>query len=269
MTENLLLDFTHTYQETGDVQAAGLTRIDLSDISGTDMYCTEQAANEIRNRLGKSGPKGIHFLDSGNYHYVTLFFAEKIKQSFSLALIDHHTDMQKPMIENMLSCGSWAGELIRKNRFLKQLILIGPEQRSMEHIEEELKRKLVCICMEELDSSQAERELSRIDMSLPVYISVDKDVLSPYYARTNWNQGDMSVDILKKLLLEIFIHQKVIGVDICGECSVQEPLPCFEEDTRINRKTNEDIYRYLSSLLKKERRRIEKTEKNTPENFQK
>lgn len=253
MIHNILLDFSNIYPEDMDFRKTGLTRIRLNDISGTNMYCTEEAACEIRKRLEPYGPEGIHFLDNGNYHYATLFFTEKIREPFSLVLIDHHTDMQKPMIPRLTSCGSWAGELIGRNSNLRQLILIGQEQRSMDAIGEDLREKLVCISMEELEQHGTGKETGRIDMTVPIYISVDKDVLSPYYARTNWNQGNMSADILKKLLKEVFIHQKVIGVDICGECSLQEPVPQLMEDREINAKLNANLYQYLRKLFRHQR----------------
>lgn len=248
--DNVLLDFSHIYSERINFEELGLMRLDMSDIAGTNMYCSKDAADQIRKRLASFGPSGIHFLDSGNYHYTTLFFIEKIHEPFSLVLFDHHTDMQKPMIEHILSCGSWAAEALKRNPYLRQLILMGPEQTSMAFIDENLKSKLICISMEQIDEKQLSGEISKVNMSLPIYISIDKDVLSPYYARTNWNQGDMTVDILEKILLDVFAHQKVIGVDLCGECSLQEPLPELVEDIKINKKTNDNLYRYLIKLFK-------------------
>lgn len=55
--QNLLLDFSHTYPEGVEKQAKNLKRIDMSDISGTDMYCSREAEQEIRNRLKPYGPR--------------------------------------------------------------------------------------------------------------------------------------------------------------------------------------------------------------------
>lgn len=249
MTENVLLDFDHTYAYAEEAHETGPRYMDLSDITGTDMFCTQESADKIRNRLQGTGPGGIHFLDNGNYHYATLFFVEKIREPFTLVLIDHHTDMQKPLISHLLSCGSWAGTLLLHNRYLRQLILIGPEKTAMESIEERFRSKLICISMEQIGTEEERSKFGNIDLHVPVYISIDKDVLSPYYARTNWNQGEMTVDILEKLLLEMFVHQRVIGVDICGECSLQEPLPKLTEDTKINLETNKEIYKYIKKLI--------------------
>lgn len=90
-----------------------------------------------------------------------------------------------------------------------------------------------------------------IDMALPIYISIDKDVLERSDVRTNWNQGDMPVILLEKLLLEVFERQRVIGADICGECSPMEPLRELMEDENINRITNDRLYHFLTMLFQK------------------
>lgn len=252
---NLILDFSHVYPEDIEEQAKGLRRIDLSGISGTDMYCTAEAETEIRKRLEPYGPCGIHFLDSGNYHYVTKFFTDMITEPFSLVMYDHHTDMQQPLFPQLTSCGNWAADVLRDNPFLEQLILSGPDQKSMEEISADLpvnrKEKLICISREEIKSGKIDRKTSRVRMELPIYISIDKDVLDRSGARTNWNQGDMPAAVLEKLLLDVFRHQRVIGVDICGECSLTEPLPELMEDREVNRETDELLYRFLSELFRK------------------
>lgn len=129
---------------------------------------------------------------------------------------------------------------------LKQMILIGPDPESIRPVPARLREKIICISVEESEEHTAEAEIKKINLKLPAYISVDKDVLNRYNARTNWNQGNMSVTTLKKLLREVFRHQKVIGVDICGECSLQEPFPEFLEDERINDVTNQILYHFLS-----------------------
>lgn len=247
--QNLLLDFSHTYPEGIEKQEKDLKRIDLSDIPGTDMYCSAEAEQEIRKRLSAYGPHGIHFLDNGNYHYMTKLFTEKIQEPFSLVLFDHHSDMQQPLIHELTSCGSWAGEMLRENPYLGQLISIGPDQKAIREISPELKKKSVCISINEIEEKSAGEEMKKIDLSLPVYISIDKDVLDRYNARTNWDQGNMSVSTLEKLLSEVFARQTVIGVDICGECSLREPLQELLEDTKINRVTNQILYHFLSLYL--------------------
>lgn len=83
-TENLVLDFSHTYPKDIEKHVGNLKRIDLSDIKETAMYCSLEAKQEIKRRLCNYGVHGIHFLDNGNYHYMTKIFAEKIHMPFHL-----------------------------------------------------------------------------------------------------------------------------------------------------------------------------------------
>ena len=248
-TENVILDFSHVYPENIETQVEDLTRVDLSDISGTNMYCTKEAEDEIRNRLKDFGPEGIHFLDNGNYHYVTKIFLDKIKEPFSLVLFDYHNDMQIPIIHDLISCGSWAREVLKENHYLQQLILIGPDQKSIDEIDSDIQEKLICISIQELEQHKAKKMAEKIQREFPVYFSIDKDVLNRYAARTNWNQGRMSLDMLEMLLYQICAHQKVIGADIGGECSTQEPFNELICDKSINEATNEVLYRFFRNVL--------------------
>ena len=116
-----------------DEQKEPITIIDCSDIQGCDLYCTTEAENEIIKRTGQYGISGIHFIDSGNYHYISKINTDRIDYDFSLVLYDHHTDMQKPMLEGMTSCGDWAGQVLEQNKNLIQLILVGPTEEDIKN----------------------------------------------------------------------------------------------------------------------------------------
>ena len=244
--EVVFLDFSHIYSEGTKEWVQEAKRLDLSDINGTTMYCTREAEEEIRRRLEETGPEGIHFLDNGNYHYVTKFFVEKIKQPFSLVLFDHHSDMQQPMIHDLTSCGSWAGELLQKNQFLKQLILIGPSRQSLKKIPKERMEKLVCISMQEIEAEDMEEEIQKIRQDLPVYISIDKDVLGRDVSRTDWDQGNMSFSELEAILRALYSLCEVSGVDICGGMTAGKGGTA--EDFAVNTALDSRILRLLEEL---------------------
>lgn len=50
-----------------------------------------------------------------------------------------------------------------------------------------------------------------------VYLSIDKDVLSPRYASTDWDQGRLSLTELAALIQKIAASANLVGADICGE----------------------------------------------------
>lgn len=254
LDRNLVVNFTNIYPRDVLKDLDNTDWIDCSDILGTDMYCTDDAASEIWKRLACYSEKGIHFIDSGNYHYMTEFFVSKIDYKFSLVLFDYHNDMQIPMVHTFTSCGDWAREVLENNDNLEQLILIGPKQRTIDEInglDEEKWNKLVCISLKDIEEKVSSEKIKDIKKDIPIYISIDKDVLSRHYAKTNWNQGQMSVDLLKKILKKLLEEHEIIGADICGEQSPYEPMPEFLEDRAINRKTNKSLYKFLTKIIKK------------------
>ena len=81
-------------------------------------------------------------------------------------------------------------------------------------------------------------EFRKKHIEVPVYLTIDKDILDPSQVKTNWNQGKMKLADLKKVIYQILLHEQVIGVDICGECtgSILEEAGRkeMEQDDRIN-----------------------------------
>ena len=249
MFYNLALNFTGIYSKE-DVEKGKLIYVDCTDISGTDMYCSKEAEYIIKQRIEKFGPCGIHFLDSGNYHYVTKFFAEQIQEPFSLVLFDYHDDMNKRTAYELTDCGSWARDIFFNHPYLKQLIIIGPDQKQLEITDIHIKEKLVCISIQELESKKAEVKLKQIKTDVPVYISIDKDVLSESCAVTNWNQGRMSLKMLEDLLTLFLVESEVIGVDICGEYSPSAGnFSEFVHAEKLNKEANNTLFRYIRSFI--------------------
>lgn len=239
---NLILDFTHVYEDETVRDREQFQWIDCSDIAESHLYCSPSAYEEIRKRIEPFGISGIHFIDSGNYHYVTKIMTDFLKEPFVLVCFDHHTDMQKPMVEGMTSCGDWAGQVLKENTYLQQLVLIGPPQRDIDGIENE---KLLTFSEEELQNGTAKAKVAQIKEGLPFYISIDKDVLSRRFTETNWNQGDMTLPMLEHLLQFFLQRGKVRGVDVCGECQMDMPLPEYLEAEEKNGETNVELYRYI------------------------
>lgn len=253
--QNLILDFTHVYEDETVRDREQFQWIDCSDIEESHLYCSPSAYEEIRKRIEPFGISGIHFIDSGNYHYVTKIMTDFLKEPFVLVCFDHHTDMQKPMVEGMTSCGDWAGQVLGENTYLRQLVLIGPPQRDIDGIEigkpqsqniqTGEKDKLLTFSEEELQNGTAKAKVAQIKEGLPFYISIDKDVLNRRFTETNWNQGDMTLPMLEHLLQFFLQKGKVRGVDICGECRMDMPMPEYLEAEEINGETNVELYRYV------------------------
>lgn len=245
---NYLLDFSHVYDDEGK-GADDVLWVDCSDITECDMYCSQAAEETIGERIDRFGIHGIHYIDSGNYHYVTKIMTDRIDRPFSLVVFDHHTDMQNAMINGMMSCGDWAGIVLERNRYLRQLVLIGPCDKDIQSIRVKNKDKLITFSEEELHNGTGREKIKQIDKDVPVYISIDKDVLGRDISITNWSQGDMSLELLEHLLKPVLLHEQVLGIDICGECSHGMALLQYMEAEEINGKLNRELYDFLRRNL--------------------
>lgn len=275
--ENMILDFTHVYRDEDIKDIDRFRYIDCSDIQETDMYCSKNAYEKIWGRIEPYGIKGIHYIDSGNYHYISKIITDHIDEPFGLVMYDHHTDMQMPMVPEMMSCGDWAGQALSQNKNLRQLVIVGPPESDIEQTLESYSGsqsgRLLTFSAEDLHGDLLENKLKLIRTDLPLYISIDKDVLGPEYTETNWSQGDMSIDGLERLL-SVFLggqgeeknsdacrndernagdirHSRILGIDICGEIQTDIPVPEYLEAEEKNEKVNIELFRFISEHVKK------------------
>lgn len=275
--ENMILDFTHVYRDEDIKDIDRFRYIDCSDIQETDMYCSKNAYEKIWGRIEPYGIQGIHYIDSGNYHYITKIITDHITEPFGLVMYDHHTDMQIPMVPEMMSCGDWAGQTLIQNKNLRQLVVVGPPESDIEQTLESYSGsqsgRLLTFSAEDLHGDLLENKLKHIRTDLPLYISIDKDVLGTEYTETNWSQGDMSIDGLERLL-SVFLggqgeekntdacrnderyaggirHSRILGVDVCGEVQTDISVPEYLEAEEKNEKANIELFRFISEHVKK------------------
>jgi len=193
---------------------------DFSALEGTNCYCSADSAEQIRSRLAGLPLHAVHDIGTGDYHYISLFWLERIGEPFQLVLFDHHPDDQPGAFDDgLLSCGSWVREarrlpLLRADRWIR-------------------------------DAADFPALASLPD--LPVYLSVDLDVLSEDYARTDWDQGEMTLEELKGALRGIMASRRILGVDLCGGDTPEKGAS--PEDLALNTVTREalsDLFRDLS-----------------------
>ena len=205
--------------------------VDCRDISGTKCYCDEMAKNLLRERVAKLSYDDIHFLDSGNYHYLSLLWLEKLCQPFSLVLFDHHPDMQPPSFGDITSCGGWVKEALDRNPNLKHVYMVGVNPTLMEELDIDDSR--VHMGLDELSADQ-----------YPIYISFDKDVLSEGDARCDWDQGEITLDDALGMLHKIAEKHKILGMDVCGEDSNWETAFDSLDIMKINEATNVRLHEF-------------------------
>lgn len=214
-----LLNFDESLKEQRILQKYPHQWIDCSMIPGTNGFCDRQSLRLIKKRLKETGTSTLTFIGNGNYHYVSYLLLQRIHIPFSLILFDHHSDMQ----DNgpLLSCGSWVTHAMLDHPFLQKVVILGvnledaskPQPFSPKPVllihEEQFNRTPLHLIVNEIRSFLKNEEA--------IYISVDKDVLDGKEARTNWDQGSMSLVQMLYLLENLARHYHILAMDVCGE----------------------------------------------------
>ena len=97
----------------------GAIHCDFSEMEGTVCYCDKNAEEQIEERFKTLPLNAIHWIDGGDFHYLTEIWMRRMKEPFSLILIDNHPDDQKPAFGGeILSCGGWVAHSRRTNPLL-------------------------------------------------------------------------------------------------------------------------------------------------------
>lgn len=225
---------------------------ELSDLSGCNCYCDAEASDRIRKEIQAFTGKGLHFIDSGNYHYMTRLWLEKLQIPFRLLVFDNHTDMQPPAFGGLLSCGGWIAASLEELPLLQEVILVGPDEEAYTQVEPDLQQKVLFLSREKLSTMTTEEKegfFNNLSEDLPLYVSVDKDVLCKGDASTTWSQGNMHLSELMSFLELVLERQNILGMDVCGECDMDS---CSEDF--LNDHANEAILRLWEKMQKSSER---------------
>ena len=281
-------DFTGVYAEQAFMQELCATAetskdvrwLDCTKIVGTDCYCDDDAIKEINelidnaetcgksecsieNRGNSTNVPTIHFFDNGNYHYMSKLWTDRVQEPFTLIVFDHHPDMQPPRFGGILSCGGWVKEVLDNNKFIQNAIIIGVKDELVETVREELSQSgeanilemVTFIKKSELNTLSFQSSLSsfvsRLSSQHSLYISIDKDALSPTYAATNWDQGSLTLNALKETISALATNHKILGIDICGERAHDfegDEHHTVQEADSLNSELNQELVEFLKKI---------------------
>ena len=252
--ETVIMNFSGIYKNQNFYKnyAEEISWTELSDLSGCNCYCDAEASDRIRKEIQAFTGNGIHFIDSGNYHYMTRLWLEKLQIPFRLLVFDNHTDMQPPAFGGLLSCGGWIAVSLEELPLLQEVILVGPDEEAYTQVEPDLQQKVLFLSREKLSTMTTEEKegfFNNLSEDLPLYVSVDKDVLCKGDASTTWSQGDMHLSELMSFLELVLERQNILGMDVCGECDMDS---CSEDF--LNDHANEAILRLWEKMQKSSER---------------
>ena len=207
------------------------------------------------NRPGKSGPV-VNWLGSGDFHHVSALLIEQVSQAQSknttVIHFDNHPDWVR--FKSGIHCGSWVSYVLKTDQVQKvvSLGICSPDLTWPEFKSADLQylaaARLIAFPLEpprtfvfrrygdgpahtqrghSINWSSMDQQLTGDGLhcvlkqieNTPIYITIDKDVLSSSDAITNWDQGKLGLDDLLGWLRALMLHCDVAGIDIVGDHS--------------------------------------------------
>lgn len=235
-------------------------RVEARDLAPRLRIVASRAAlRELSARLHEDGagrrrgePEVI-FYGSGDFHHLTYAFLERLARPVSVVHFDNHPDWTR--FPGTVNCGSWVSRALEMPH-VRRIVTVGPcsddlmrPQIKMGNLGAVREGRLEvhawragptrywgapisAPCAEARDGRLewrclAERSwpdfLDELVCSLPtqeVWLTIDKDVLAPSEAATNWDQGEMTLDHILAAIEALASHCKVLGADVCGDYSI-------------------------------------------------
>ena len=267
-----ILNFSKIYDQESFYRSDKSSHfVDLSGISGTNCMCDDEAKNEILKAISECGqlkqrdadssflPYGLHYIDNGNYHYVSSLYLSRVKEPFSLIVLDHHPDMQRPMFD-ILSCGGWIVDVLDNNEFVRDVHIIGADRGLIDELPDADKTKARFYDIEDIFGKEPDGSIkvSLPNSSFPIYLSIDKDVIKKEELVTNWDQGEAETEQVLEFVRALKVNGagkgsslkegdlRLLGVDICGECAMDQ------EDVDLDRAVaeNDEFNKKVLEILK-------------------
>ncbi|MEN6413118.1 MAG: arginase family protein [Veillonellales bacterium] len=211
-------------------------QIDLRDLRDELQYFAQKnAIRKCRNRLFSpfSAAGVCRFLGSGDFHHLTLVILEELRTPFSLVVFDNHLDCSYRFPR--YACGNWLYHAASLPNCKKILHVGSTEQYgflrkvlSLNHLLRSGKLRVIpAVPAKNLAAYQAALNLAVNTLKMvnvPVYISIDKDVLTAEEAPGDWDNGIMTLPVLESNLAALADALDLIGVDITGEYSRRSKL---------------------------------------------
>lgn len=75
----ILLNFSGVYNYESFASSRDIVLVDCRDLNGVDCYCDAEGREELHSLLEPYPVKALHFIDSGDYHYLTEYWVNSFQ----------------------------------------------------------------------------------------------------------------------------------------------------------------------------------------------
>lgn len=244
MNSPLILNFDQSVINIKDA-----TTIDLTSWQEDIRFgCSKTKFGQLKEYLDQKLPEhyGTALMGSGDYHHISLLLIERLKAKYTsqnpiqVVVFDNHPDNMRYMFG--IHCGSWVSH-VASLPFVSHVHVLGITSHDIGigHFWENrwlplIKNKLTYWSMgvntkwaKHLGLGKSFRSFTTPDelivaflsqqcrTSQPVYLSIDKDVLSEETVKTNWDQGKLETYHILDTISTL--NDRIICSDITGDVS--------------------------------------------------
>ena len=95
---NTILKLSSLYDDESWSIPGALT-IDLRSLEGCCCYCDPEAEESIKAAMSGAQTAGVHWIDTGDYHYITKFWLERGVDGFRLDAVKFFKDRNTDPVE--------------------------------------------------------------------------------------------------------------------------------------------------------------------------
>ncbi|RAK58428.1 arginase [Phenylobacterium hankyongense] len=213
------------------------------------LWSTAQTLADLRQRLKTCPPEPqaeVVFAGSGDFHHVTPLLIERAVAAYGGPITVLHFDNHPDWVRQAQGrhCGSWVGRAARMEGVARVITIgvcspdVGRGRARQGDLALLAEDKLELYAWAAPDGGEAvvlegrawptiasmgeATFLDRLDAAITtsgVYVTVDKDVLRPQDAVTNWDQGQASLDFVIAAIRRASAGRRVIGADVVGDWS--------------------------------------------------
>jgi arginase family enzyme len=223
------------------------------------LWARHEAMNEFHRRIGDGGAADepvVTLLGSGDYHHLAPVLIAQRREKLTVFHFDNHPDWTR--LAPRHHCGSWVNRVLELDH-VARVLTIGPcsddlvrpqakggnlaalregrlELYPWRHAPSfvlgrfgdgpsyrQRSRYLVWRNVADEDGKRFLDEVVERAPTEAVWLTIDKDVLRPEDALTNWDQGEMPLSFLLAAIHAIGRRHRVVGADICGDYSAPDP----------------------------------------------
>ena len=194
----------------------------------------------------------VTFYGSGDYHHLATMLIGSIAEPVTVIHFDNHADWVRvpathncggwvnrslalPQVERVITLGICSDDLVRPQLKSGNVAALAsgrleihawraPPTRVWGHIGDgpghrQVGRHLEWNCLADRNWGAFLQALVARLPTEAVWVTIDKDVLRPADATTNWDQGAMPLEALLAALEGLAAGRRIVGADICGEYS--------------------------------------------------